>query len=290
MRALTPLEDARKSMLDALRAGQRVMLIGPSGTGKSTLCKAAAQQLGEELGVVCADPGRPTFGPPGALTFGRLKVEAWELEAMCGVATLDSIRFRMLWLSALSELARARTGPMLFDMPGVWRGGAARELITGAARSLGVDLVVALIPSSDTNLHTPKGMWTELEMLPGALIVARPHPAAKRLGEGSRHAARTQTWNTFMTPGEVRSTHLTHTPILGATPPQVPEHWIGRQIAILGADGRTLGMGCVTGLIDHAPTADVRQVFPGEIAAARMHDARVVRGRLRTDRYVGEQD
>ncbi|MEC9397461.1 MAG: AAA family ATPase, partial [Myxococcota bacterium] len=93
-------------LTELLASSARVLLVGASGTGKSTLARAACERL--EPGsttYICADPGRPAFGPPGALTRARFEDGGWRILQLEGISTMDCARFRAPLLGALARLS-----------------------------------------------------------------------------------------------------------------------------------------------------------------------------------------
>ena len=232
----------------ALRRGARVLLAGDSGSGKTTLARAAAATLaGEGLACrcLCADPGLPGFGPPGAACLGRWEEDAWRLEAIAALASLDAARFRLPLAEAVRRLAqRVPTGPLLLDMPGVMRGVAGAELLPALAAAAGLDTLLLL-----AHAETPPPIEAECRALGLEFARVTPSPHARHPGRQLRTRRRTRAWDDWLKDAGMLSLDLEALAVIGTPPPDlVPEAWQGRQVGLLDARGATLTLGEVVAL------------------------------------------
>lgn len=232
-----------------LTGGQRILLYGEAGIGKSTLTAELARILSER-GLTCfcinADPGSPGFGLPGTVSLGQWQESIWqvlEFEALC---TLDAGRFRLPLLSAVNRLIpKASQGLMLIDAPGVVRGIAGSELLTGMVELLSIDTVLVLNRQSK-----PLPLMNELLSLGVRILPVHAHPQAIRPGQKTRAHKRTRQWRTYLAVTDEITISLSDLRLIGSPPPMdIPDAWTGRQCAFIDAD-RTVSIGEIIALQD----------------------------------------
>jgi ribonuclease Z len=233
-----------------LTGGQRILLYGEAGIGKSTLTAELARILSGK-GVACfcisADPGSPGFGLPGTVSLGQWQESIWqvlEFEALC---TLDAGRFRLPLLSAVNRLIQKTPpqGLLLIDAPGVVRGIAGSELLTGMVDLLNIDTVVVL--NRQSKLLPLKN---ELLSFGVRVLPVHAHPQACRPGQKTRAHKRTQQWRTYLAVSNEIMINLSDLRLIGSPPPlDVPDAWTGRQCAFIDAD-RTVSIGEIIALQD----------------------------------------
>jgi ribonuclease Z len=226
---------------------RRVLLFGPAGSGKSTLAARLAQCLaaaGRRCSGVCADPGSPAFGLPGAVSLAVWQGDGWRVSGHEALCTLDAGRFRLPLVTAVRRLIHGLDGGVLLvDGPGVVRGVAGRELLQGLFEASGAEAVLALC--ADPSLPP---LLDELRALPGDVFVVQAPPAASPPGRRARARRRTAGWDAYLRDGGGQVIDLDRVNLYG-TPPPAGEGsaWVGRQAALLRR-GRTVAMAEVTGL------------------------------------------
>ncbi|MFO7761938.1 MAG: MBL fold metallo-hydrolase [Thermodesulfobacteriota bacterium] len=229
-----------------LAPDQRILLFGESGTGKSTLAMFLAQEL-DRAGLSCtclsADPGFPAFGPPGAACLAKWQDNDWQILAFEALCTLDAGRFRLPLVSAVSRLIGPVTkGGILVDAPGLVRGVAGAELLTGLVETAGIDTVLVLA-------HSKKKipLINELKTIPARVFLGRAPSQARCPGSRKRARQRTLLWDRHLEQAEEKEIKLDNRLLTGTLPPLTAEkEWRGRQIAFL-RKRRTLALGEVTG-------------------------------------------
>lgn len=221
---------------------RRVLLCGENGRGKSTLAAALAGVLaGAGRSCLClgADPGFPSFGPPGAVCLGRWQKDGWQLLALEALCSLDAGRFRLPLVSAVRRLVlKVISGILLLDAPGIVRSVAGAELLTGLAEAAEIDTILVLC-------HDPEKLQlaNELASLHCQVVHVRPSEEVRLLGKHKRALQRTRLWDAYLAKAEGRVVTVPAHLLTGTPPPpQAVGDWVGRQIALL-REGRTLAMG-----------------------------------------------
>jgi len=212
---------------------RRVLLYGPPGTGKSVTTAQLGQALdasGRDCWCVSADPGSPAFGMPGAVSLGRWTAGGWRVIAFEGLATLDAGRFRLPLLVAVQRLLQTRLdGVVLIDGPGVVRGVAGRELLTGLLEATGVDTVLVM-----TGADRAPALAAELAGAAAEVFAVPVAAAAARPGKRVRARRRTGQWDDYLGHAIERTITLSAVNLVGVPPPlDVPDAWIGRQVVLL---------------------------------------------------------
>lgn len=224
-----------------LAEAQSLLLFGAGDTGKSTL----AQELGRILadkGRSCfcigADPGSPAFGVPGAVCLGSWRNDAWQLEELVPLCSLDAGRFRLPLVSAVGCLA-GKTGAELFliDAPGVIRSVVGAELLEGLVNAAAVATVLVLC-------HDMKKIPLAAELKSLSCKVAYMRASEKVQATRPRRRARLRTglWDDYLENAIVKNLSVNEIPLTGTPPPiDVEDAWQGRQIGLL-RQGRPLAM------------------------------------------------
>jgi ribonuclease BN (tRNA processing enzyme) len=212
---------------------RRTFLFGRPGEGKSTLCEELARVLvesGRACWIIGADPGTPAFGIPGAVSLARWDDGGWRVALVKALCTLDAGRFRLPLLTAVRHLAgTVSAGTLLIDGPGVVRGVAGRELLTGLIEAARVELVLAL---SGTDRAPP--LLDELRAAPVEVAMVRTDAGARRPGQRQRSRSRTTRWNEYLGTGVSLTVDLSRVNVLGTPPPlEAVDVWKGRQLGLL---------------------------------------------------------
>jgi ribonuclease Z len=232
-----------------LAESKKVLLYGETGIGKSTLTGELARLLSEKAltcSCISADPGSPGFGLPGTVSLGQWQESGWQILAFEALCTLDAGRFRLPLLSAVKRLMQqAPQGFTMIDAPGVTRGIAGSELLTGMVELLGIDTVLVLNRQSK-----PLPLMSELLALGVRILPVHAHPQACRPGQKSRAHARTRQWQSYLSDSHELTINLPDLRLVGSPPPlDVPDAWTGRQCAFIDAD-RTISIGETVALHD----------------------------------------
>ena len=230
-----------------LTIDRHVLLVGPPGTGKSTLVEGIAATLSQR-GRACqclgADPGSPLFGVPGAVCLARREHTAWTVEVMEALCTLDAGRFRLPLVAAIRRLvATVDDGVLLVDGPGVVRGVAGAELLSAMVEAAGIEVVLVMMR---TGHALP--LQQELQALPVEVYAVPAAKQARCPGKRARASKRSELWNDYLAGAGERVLDIRQLTLTGTPPPMdVPSSWTGRQVALL--DGaQTLAMGEVLAL------------------------------------------
>jgi ribonuclease Z len=233
-----------------LNGGERILLYGEAGIGKSTLTSELVRELsGRGLNCFCisADPGSPSFGMPGTVSLGKWQESDWQVLTCEALCTLDTGRFRLPLLSAVNRLIqKTPLGLLLIDAPGVVRGIAGSELLTGMVELLGIDTVLVLNCRHSKLLP----LMNELLSLGVRILPVHTHPDACRPGQKTRAHKRARQWRIYLFVNHEITINLADLRLIAAPPPiDVPDAWTGRQCAFLD-NAQTVSIGEIIVLQD----------------------------------------
>jgi ribonuclease BN (tRNA processing enzyme) len=257
--------------------GGRALLVGGDGRARQSLAEELLSELGRRSVsalVASSDVSLPLLGPPGAVSLGALssgRLHSIRIEAVC---TLDAARFRLPLVVALERLLDAvEADVLLLEVPRVTRGMAGAELAHGLLRAVSAGVVLHL-----RDAHEREGSLERELSASGADVVRIEsealHPPAS--SEDDRVRRRTRLWDEFL--GEAVETSLPGRPVmptLGAPPPlDASDAWRGRQVAVLGASGRTVAFGEILDVSPEVVRVRARRLVAEEPVALLVRDAR----------------
>ena len=247
-------------------ASSPVLLLGAAQSFVAELARVTGRL------VVTADIGAPLFGAPGAIGIGRYEGSEWKLLRVEALCTLDAARFRLPLLLALK---RAVSGDALVQLPGLRRGMAAAELVTGAITLTGARTV--LLGSEEAEA----ALVGELT----ASGVEWFHVAGERDRSRGR-TSRTGLWDNYLDGATTSAVALDDVSLLGAPPSiESTDAWPGRQVALLDAEQRTLALGEALGIEGHELLVKAASFDKQDVRALLTRDARrSSSGFLATDR------
>ncbi|MBI5556388.1 MAG: hypothetical protein HY885_01975 [Deltaproteobacteria bacterium] len=130
------------------------------------------------------------------------------------------------------------SGLLLVDAPGMVRGVAGAELLTGLVEAAGIDTVLVLSRHIDT-----LPVASELATSGCELVFVQPSARAHPPGKRQRAMQRSRMWDEYLHQAQTRALAVPTALLTGAPPPrQAFRDWQGRQIGLLKG-GRTLAMG-----------------------------------------------
>jgi ribonuclease Z len=218
---------------EILRIDQRLLLVGETGIGKSTLAAAIADAMalsGRSCWCVSADPGTPAFGVPGVVSLARRHNHHWQTIEQQPLCTLDAARFRLPLISAVKRLLPKETlGTLLIDAPGTVRGVAGAELLLALAEVTRTDQVLVLVREGKA-----LPLCNELRSLSVPVWIVSASAEATRPSKQSRARQRTTQWDAFLNNAAVCNFATADLKLLGTPPPlDIPAAWLGRQVALL---------------------------------------------------------
>jgi ribonuclease BN (tRNA processing enzyme) len=215
-------------VVDRVLAGKGPVLV--VGGARSARLRLAGEF--PDAPVLGTDLGLPLSGPPGAISVARHRDGSLIVDLLEALCTLDTARFRLPLVLAVDRLvAELRPGLVLVEVPGVNRGMAGAELLTGLCQSLSIRLVLEL-----------GGAGFRDEVRAAGIDVVSIDSAGGEDEDRSRD--RTGAWDRYLHGAEEARVPWSEIPIVGAPPPRAALHaWPGRQVGVLGAGGRTLGFG-----------------------------------------------
>lgn len=261
-----------------------LLVAGASGTGKSTLACRLTEYIGSEGDrtpvLLDADPGTPTFGPPGAAATVVREGPNWTLRRLAGIATLDAGRFRLPLVTAVRRLAGDTASPLIVDSPGLHRGTPAAELLPALATA--ADLDHALVVGSPDE---EREVTAALRSAGCRITFVDPSEEATRTSTTQRAARRTEAWDEYLAGGIERRIPLDDVDLTGTHPPiDTREAWDGRQVALLDGAGETLAMGEVASVAPKGLDVRTLEVPIDDLRTLIARDARRnAEGHLRTD-------
>jgi ribonuclease BN (tRNA processing enzyme) len=239
-------------------ASSPVLLLGASQSFVAELARATGRL------VVTADIGAPLFGAPGAIGIGRYEGSEWKLLGVEALCTLDAARFRLPLLLALK---RAVSGDALVQLPGVKRGMAAAELVTGAITLTGARTILLGSEEAETALVG--------ELTAGGVEWLRVAGDADSRRNHTSRTARTGLWDDYLDGATTSAVALDDVSLLGAPPSvEVIPAWPGRQVALLDAQQRTLALGEALEIEGRVLLVKAAPFDIGEVRALLTRDAR----------------
>jgi ribonuclease Z len=268
--------DPQGEARQVLAAGGRLLLFGATDSGKSTTAAGAAAACGAAM--IGADPGSPAFGPPGAAVRATYVNGGWCTEDIEGLCTLDAGHHRVALILAVARLvARAPSGPLALDAPGVTRGLVGADVLVGLAEAAHVDAVLVLAEDARDAAGIPELLARGI-----AVVLARPLAAARRRPSQERAVARTASWEAYL--GNAARLELPRSQVtLVGMPPEQDDAWPGRQAALLDSAGRTVALAEVLAADSRGFALRCPSVAADKPASLLVRDAqRAADGLLRT--------
>ena len=160
-------------------------------------------------------PGHRGLGVPGAVNLGRWENSRWQREALVPVCSLDAGRFRLPLVQAAAWIAEDMgRNPLLVDTPGLTRGIAAAEMLTGLNHALGIQTVLVL-----SKKDAPLPCFQELASASVRVFRVEPSQKAGHPGKKERMIARTRLWDAYLDGAKTLEAAFKALTLTGTPPP-----------------------------------------------------------------------